>query len=274
MTRSIVLALRMTPEALTTGPEGYLARSRAMCLRAEELDGFLVAWGAAVFAIGWDVDQVEKAVSYAASIRLEMITSESAWAAGMAEGDLEALSPDGQGILAWGSALLWATALSEVAAPGQVLIHAELEALHAGLLGVREADVGVGSGDSPGCWQLDLEHPWRPVRAEEQEPSRETGGVSRRAVDTIAELRRARARVGGRSPLVQCQAALGLAMMLSSAGRPEEALLEALDALARAREGHDARALGACMALLAKLYAGVGLWDAASALRDAMASGS
>jgi hypothetical protein len=60
-------------------------------------------------------------------------------------------------------------------------------------------------------------------------------------------------------------------MMLANAGRPEEALLDALDALARARETHDPKAMGACMALLAKLYAGAGLTDAASALRDGMA---
>jgi hypothetical protein len=60
--------------------------------------------------------------------------------------------------------------------------------------------------------------------------------------------------------------------MLSRAGRPEEALLDALDALARARETHDPKAIGACMALLAKLYAGVGLSDEASALRDGVGS--
>jgi hypothetical protein len=39
------------------------------------------------------------------------------------------------------------------------------------------------------------------------------------------------------------------------AQRPEEALLEALDALARARESGQAKAIEACKALLAKLYA-------------------
>lgn len=273
MARSIVVALRMAPEGMTTGADGYLARARAMCLRAEELEGFLVAWGAAIFAVGWEVDHVENAVSYAASIHHETVSSERAWAAGMAEGDLEALSPDGQGILAWGSALLWASALSEVAVPGQVLIHGGLEALSAGLLGVRAADVAVRPGDATRCWQLDLEHPWTPVRIEDDGRSRLPSVSSRRGLDTIAELRRARARVGGRSPSVQCQASLALAMMLSTAGRAEEALLEAIDALSRGREGNDAKAIGACMALLSKLYAGVGLSDAAAALRDGVAVG-
>jgi hypothetical protein len=88
-----------------------------------------------------------------------------------------------------------------------------------------------------------------------------------RASETLADLRRARARVEGGPPTAQCQAALALSMALLLAGRAEEALLEALDALARAREAHEPRAIGACMALLAKVYASAGLPDAASALR-------
>jgi len=58
-------------------------------------------------------------------------------------------------------------------------------------------------------------------------------------------------------------------MAFAISGRPEEALLEVLDALARARELQDAKAVGACMALLAKLYAGAGRSGEAGALRDA-----
>ena len=56
------------------------------------------------------------------------------------------------------------------------------------------------------------------------------------AIEALAELRRARAAAEGGPPAARCQAALALAMTLAIAGRPEEALLEALDALARARE--------------------------------------
>jgi hypothetical protein len=61
-------------------------------------------------------------------------------------------------------------------------------------------------------------------------------------------------------------------MTLALAHRPEEALLEALDALARAREAEDAKAIGACTALLAKLYAGAGHAEEASALLKAGSS--
>jgi hypothetical protein len=89
------------------------------------------------------------------------------------------------------------------------------------------------------------------------------------AIEALADLRRARAAAEGGPPAARCQAALALAMTLAIAGRPEEALLEALDALARAREAQDAKAVGACMALLAKLYSGVGRGGEATALREA-----
>ena len=88
------------------------------------------------------------------------------------------------------------------------------------------------------------------------------------ARDVLAELRRARAAAEGAAPATRCQASLALALTLAIAGRPEEALLEALDALARAREAQDPKAVGACMALLAKLYSTAGLTGEAAALRE------
>ena len=97
----------------------------------------------------------------------------------------------------------------------------------------------------------------------------ETGG----AMETLADLRRVRADADGGPPAARCQAALALAMGLALAGRPEEALLETVDALARAREADDTRAIGACMALLAKLYAGAGRTGEAAALRESSGVG-
>ena len=91
---------------------------------------------------------------------------------------------------------------------------------------------------------------------------------NRDPVVAIADLRRARARAEGAAPTVRCQAALALAMTLSIAGRVEEALLEALDALSSARVAGDPRAINACVALLAKLYTGAGFPDAARTLRE------
>jgi hypothetical protein len=91
---------------------------------------------------------------------------------------------------------------------------------------------------------------------------------NRDPVVAIADLRRARTRAEGGPPTVRCQAALALAMTLSIAGRTEDALLEALDALASARQANDAKATSACIALLAKLYAGAGYPDAARTLKE------
>ena len=92
------------------------------------------------------------------------------------------------------------------------------------------------------------------------------GDVNRDPVQAIADLRRARARVEGAAPTVRCQASLALAMTLSIAGRAEESLLEAFDALANARSAKDPKAVGACIALVSKLYAGAGFPDAAKTL--------
>jgi hypothetical protein len=95
-----------------------------------------------------------------------------------------------------------------------------------------------------------------------------SGGAGHDAPEALADLRRSRAALEGGPPAARCQAALALAMTLAIAGRPEEALLEALDALARAREAQDPKAVGASMALLAKLYASAGHAGEASALRE------
>jgi hypothetical protein len=57
-----------------------------------------------------------------------------------------------------------------------------------------------------------------------------------------------------------------MAVTLAVAGRADEALLEAVDALGEAREGESLRGLAACYALLSKLYASAGWPDAAARL--------
>ncbi len=86
-------------------------------------------------------------------------------------------------------------------------------------------------------------------------------------VVTLTELRRARSQIADGPAASRCQTSLALAMALSIAGRPEEALLDALDALASARETKEPKAVGACIALLSRLYASAGFPDAASKLR-------
>jgi hypothetical protein len=277
----VVVVFRMLPGGLTSGPDGYLSRARALCLKGEALDGRLVAWGAELLAMSWDADRLEQAVDFAVSIREELPSMERGWAGGMSEGELESLSPDGQGILAWGPALLSAASLAHSAGAGEVLVHDDVRALPTGQLSLLPAETWTDQGVRTISWRLDLEHPWKrlPKAGDRQESelvtrvrkfAQRTDGPA--TADAIAELRRARARIERGPASARCPASIALAMMLSVGGRSEDALLEALDALARGREANDPKAIDACMALLAKLYAGVGLADAAAALRETIAS--
>jgi hypothetical protein len=362
MHRQIVVAFRFPTVALSAGPEGeYLPRARSLCSRGEALGGRLVAWSAALLAMAWDTDSVEEAVLLATSIREDAAAPERAWAVGMAEGELEALAPDGARMhLAWGKALLLAATLSRVARGGEILVDGEMPALRGGHLAVLGARTATDSGLQVRGWKLDMENPWKgylpddavedatlelppilpkvtppPPRAAVSasgQPSLTTplpgpaepagrrfdtpvpeydaqelttsevlriveasssmmsippppmapkragqlasrvrrlaaGDKSKDAMEAVAELRRERARVEtSGTPSTRCQAGLALAMTLSIAGRAEDALLEALDALARAREVGDPKAIDACTALLAKLYSRAGHVEHAAAL--------
>ncbi len=68
---------------------------------------------------------------------------------------------------------------------------------------------------------------------------------------------------------LRCQTSLALGVALSFAGRPDEALLAGMEALARAREARDAHGARACLAFLAKLYSSVDRKDEAESLRAA-----
>lgn len=87
--------------------------------------------------------------------------------------------------------------------------------------------------------------------------------------DALRVLRRMREGLDPADHALRCQTSLALGISLSAGGRPAEALLEGLDALARARAGGDARGTRACLAFLAKLYASVGRADDAARLSSA-----
>lgn len=325
-----------------------MTRARSLFSRGEALGGQLVAWSAALLAVAWDEESMEEAVLLSTSIREEALSQERAWAAGIAEGELDPLAQDGARMaLAWGPALLGAASLARIARAGEALVDGDVRALRAGQLALLGARAATDSGQRVRGWKLDLDHPWRraveadlpavarvahahavagvpsadrdagatlemppleftsdelstsevleiveaavpslgggpaspppPPASQERRGTRlaervrklARGDEDTDAIEALAELRRARAEAEGGTPAARCQAALALAMTLAIAGRPEEALLEALDALARAREARDAKAVGACMALLAKLYSGAGRPGEATALREA-----
>ena len=67
------------------------------------------------------------------------------------------------------------------------------------------------------------------------------------------------------SPVERCRASLALGLGLAAAGRSSDALLEALDGLARAREAEDERGERACARLVAQLTSAAGRPDLAAA---------
>jgi hypothetical protein len=204
MNRHIVVAFRMPSAAMTPGPEGaYLSRARALCARGEALGGRLVAWSAAIIAMAWDTDSIEEAVLLATSTFEEAGSfrfrpgsgkagdlpssprSERAWAVGIAEGELEPLSPDGARMqLAWGQALLQSTTLSRVARGGEVLVDGEMRALRAGQLSLLGARTATDSGIQVRGWRLDVERPWK--RPSEEAP--EVGIEEIEEIDEIEEI--------------------------------------------------------------------------------------
>ncbi|WP_394850632.1 hypothetical protein LZC95_24640 [Pendulispora brunnea] len=88
--------------------------------------------------------------------------------------------------------------------------------------------------------------------------------------DALRTLKQARRDADGAPPQKRCQAALALGVGLSFAGRYDDALLEGLDALARARESEDNEAVRACLAFLAKLFARVNRGNEAALFRDSV----
>lgn len=164
MERQIVVAFRMPAAGLAPGPEGtYLVRARSMCARGEALGGRLVAWSAALLAMAWETDAIEEAIELATSLRQEEApTSERAWSCGVAEGELEALAPDGQRMhLAWGEALVSAASLARVAKPGEVLVDGDVRALRSGQLALIGARSSTDAGQRVRGWRLDLDRPWK-----------------------------------------------------------------------------------------------------------------
>jgi len=86
--------------------------------------------------------------------------------------------------------------------------------------------------------------------------------------DALRVLRRTRSALDPTDHALRCQTSLALGIALSVAGRPQDALLEGLDALARARQIGDPRAALACLAFLAKLFQSTGRAEEAARLRE------
>lgn len=88
--------------------------------------------------------------------------------------------------------------------------------------------------------------------------------------DALRVLRRTRQQLDPKDHALRCQTSLAMGIALSVAGRPQEALLEGMDALARARQTGDEHAAKACVAFLAKLFTSVGRMNEAGKLKPSI----
>jgi hypothetical protein len=316
-----------------------LDRARALVARSEALGATLVAWSATTLSFAWDIESIEEAITFVCHLHEESPDEESAWACGLAEGEMEPLSSKGRGDLAWGAPLVSAVSLARVASPGEVLLDGDMREVRVGELAVSGTRAATDAGKRVRGWKLNLKSPWhRPTsmrappppppdygdddertiqthvpivyrsappaglefsrdevgsevlelveaaalhRGSDMPPSQEP--VDQRdsgrmlvekiktmagPVDPVVALKKARARAEDASPRARCHASLALGVALAMAGRCDEALLEGMDALARAREGNDMKGTQACLAFLAKLYATTGRMQAADRLRN------
>ena len=158
---SIVVAFRM-PFSATFAEASYLTRARQLCARAEGMGARLIAWSATLIAVAWDLDGVHEAIEVASKVGAEHLAAEEPWASGIAQGDLEPLSSDGDRLhLAWGEPLLVAASLARIARPGEVLIDGDVAAARSGGLSFTGSRSASDGGRRVRGWQLDLERPWR-----------------------------------------------------------------------------------------------------------------
>ena len=310
----IVVSCRMSHAGVSLGT--YLERARALLPSAEAFGASLVAWSATTFAVAFDAESIEEAVSFALGAQRDG-GGDAAWACGIAEGEREPLSQSGQrGDLAWGLALVTAVSLSRVARPGEIVVDGDVRAFRVGELATLGPRTSTDAGKRVRGWRLDVMSPWKappphavgigtlddlattmetavpsftreelessavldlveaaespppsrvqPTPPPSRSPSRGESLAARvRAIaradgpEALQALRRQRQELESAPPAARCHASLALGVALALAGRPDEALLEGMDALARAREAASARAEAACLAFLRKLDPGM-----------------
>ena len=278
------------------GNSTYLERALALKQRAEAHGATLCAWSALTFSFEFDPDEIEEASSLAA-LAQESIPERERFGAGLASGEMRTLG-DGGGMakLGWGAPLVTAALLARDARAGEVLIDGDLLARRGTELtklgfrvsGERRQLLPAAAVSSPGSAvegadqtaelarqallqgnmaALDLLLEKLRVTGEHAElVERMAGLVALRRGATAEGLRRLRdAAESVKGPAQQARSRLAYAVALAAAGRTEGALLEALEALSRARAGGDAVGERACALFLARLSAGIGHASAATA---------
>ncbi len=264
---AIVLAVRSATFA-EHEPSAYAHYARALCARAEARGAKLVALSPAVVAFGWEDELVDEAIS----LTIDATRDDGDYfnlSFGLSQGTLVPLFADAKGVaqsIAIGTPLSVAEALAEACGPRQLLVDGSADTLRRGELETigEPAIIFLGSEQYLAHF-CDLSQPWksrpsarsgrRVHHALMSKVSALGGGDGAITEEVILALLAEKSRVNG---LGAVRASMALAIAYAQLGRGSQALIEAMDALAMARQDGVPRAKTACSALVLKLYASAG----------------
>lgn len=290
MRERIVVCFR-TELASTRDDElaAYLERARRIREHATALGGSLCAWNVGSFAIELLPESLEEAIVLVGQASDEVADSPGATAfgVGISQGMLVSLGEAGSlANLGWGAPLVMATALAHLARPSEVLLDPAMPAVEHGEIPTCGMNAGAfGELRVRGLLLDPLYVPAlsvpvvEPAAPTEPPPSRisvapnQSSGPERRhgmealskgdVNEALTALRKGVEKTRTAPSVERARALLAHGIALAATGREQEALLEVLEALARAREAEDARGEEACARFLAKLSQGVGQPEAA-----------
>ncbi len=255
----------------------HFERARRIRDHAIALGGMLCAWSPDGFAIELLAECVEEALVLVGQAADEAATTPElgAFAIGISQGTMTLLEGEAGG-LAFGTPLVIAQALAKIARPGEVLFDPEMPAVAQGEVPTYGMSAGAAGKLRVRGLVLDPLHvPSLSSPAEDAapksrgslKPGQSSGPERRHGIEALTKgdlaealtaLRKGVEKTQSAPPMELARAKLAHAVGLFANGRVHEALLEGLDALARAREAQDARGEEACARFLAKLSESVG----------------
>lgn len=258
----------------------HFERARRVRDHATALGGSLCAWSPDGFAIELLADCVEEALVLVGQATDEAAQTPelAAFAIGISQGTMTVLAEVSPfGALGFGTPLVVASALAKIARPGEVLLDPEMPAVAQGELPTYGMSAGAAGKLRVRGLVLDPLHlpalsspsveETSPKSRGSLKPGQSSGPERRHGIEALSKgelaealtaLRKGVEKTRSAPPMERARAKLAHAVGLFANGREHEALLEGLDALARAREAEDARGEEACARFLAKLSESVG----------------
>jgi hypothetical protein len=156
MADRLVVCLRYGGAA-ERGNRAFARRADDLCKRAAALGGRITAWHVSSIAFDFAVDGIEDAVELVLGDALP-----DGFCAGIAQGKLSAVVESSSRVtLALGPALLRASVLARMAAPGEVLLHSRMDAVRSRELLALRARVRRVNGKRVRAFVLDARYPFR-----------------------------------------------------------------------------------------------------------------